>query len=125
MIKSLPNYNLRALKLLVLTVCFVLSGLVHADSGDRSLIEKQAKVVKCYPNPAISFVNFEFPTNVISSNSSILIYSFSGKKMYESIVNSGKITVTLNNDYYRGVYVYQLRDKAGKIIETGKFQVAK
>ncbi len=28
-------------------------------------------------------------------------------------------------DFYRGIYVYQLRDKEGNIIESGKFQVVK
>jgi hypothetical protein len=29
------------------------------------------------------------------------------------------------SDFPRGVYVYQLRDKTGRIVESGKFQVSK
>ena len=81
------------------------------------------QVIKCYPNPATSFVNFEFPKDVDKSNT-LLVFSFVGKKMAEIPVNNNKLTVTLN-DYYRGVYVYQLRDKGGNIVESGKFSVIK
>ena len=82
-----------------------------------------AQVVKCYPNPATSFVNFEFPKNIDKSNT-LLVFSFVGKKMMEVPVSNSKITVALN-DYYRGIYVFQLRDKGGNIIESGKFSVMK
>ena len=35
-----------------------------------------------------------------------------------------KITVPLT-DFYRGVYIFQLRDAKGNIVESGKFQVVK
>ena len=86
----------------------------------------QAKIVKCYPNPAISFVNFELSdNNKVSKNYSLEVYSFTGKKMYSTPISTSKITLTLTNDFYRGIYVYQVRDKSGRILETGKFQVAK
>ena len=82
-----------------------------------------AQVIKCYPNPATSFVNFEFPKNIDKTNT-LLVFSFVGKKMTEVPVSINKITVTLTN-YYRGVYVFQLRDKGGNIVESGKFSVIK
>ncbi len=39
-------------------------------------------------------------------------------------VTDQKITISLT-DYYRGLYIFQLRDKQGNIIESGKFQVVK
>ncbi len=84
------------------------------------------QVVKCYPNPATSFVNFEFPKNLDKTNT-LFVFSFVGKKMTEvplSNVNNNIITITLT-DYYRGLYVFQLRDKGGNIIESGKFSVNK
>ena len=33
-------------------------------------------------------------------------------------------TIVNVNDFYRGVYIFQLRDKSGKVIDSGKFQVA-
>ena len=84
----------------------------------------QVKVVKCYPNPATSVINFEFQIGA-DKNSVLQIYSFSGKKMKDVAISSGKVTVILDNEYYRGIYIFQFRDKNGKIIETGKFQVVK
>ncbi len=83
------------------------------------------KVVKCYPNPATSFVNFDVDYTQINKGNSIQVFSFSGKKLFESQVNTVRTTLTFNENFFRGIYVYQLKDKSGKIIETGKFQVVK
>jgi hypothetical protein len=83
----------------------------------------QAKTIKCYPNPAVSFVNFEFPDEYVSKSYILQVYSFTGKKMYETNINTVKATLTFTNDFYRGIYIYQLQDKTGRVVETGKFQV--
>lgn len=83
------------------------------------------KIVKCYPNPAISFVNFDVELAQANKGNSIQVFSFSGKKLFESQVKSTRTTLTFNESFFRGIYVYQLKDKTGRIIETGKFQVVK
>lgn len=112
---------------------FLIIALAFAVTANEAFINNnadsftplQAKIVKCYPNPAISFVNFEFATDVISKSYFLQVYSFTGKKMYETNVSNSKITLLLTNEFYRGIYVYQFSDKSGKILETGKFQVTK
>jgi len=47
-----------------------------------------------------------------------------GKEMEELTPSSQVINISLNN-FYRGIYIFQLRDKTGKIIESGRFQVVK
>lgn len=80
-------------------------------------------IVRLYPNPATSFVNFDLG-NALNKGYSIQIYSFLGRKM-DAFSNIGqRITLSLT-DYSRGVYIYQLRDRNGKLVETGKFQVSK
>ena len=82
------------------------------------------KIIQIYPNPASTVINFTFQGK--GSQQHILqIYSFIGKKMYETRVQDTKLTVQLDENYYRGIYVYQLRDIAGRLIESGKFQVIK
>lgn len=81
------------------------------------------KTVKFYPNPASSFINFEFAENYNDSYT-LVIFNFIGKKVEDLKVTDQKITVSLT-DFYRGVYIFQLRDKQGNIIESGKFQVVK
>lgn len=81
------------------------------------------KVLKFYPNPATTFINFDFQKNYDRSYS-LVIYNFLGKKVLE-IVNVN-LTNQLNlSDFTRGVYIFQLRDRNGKVIESGKFQVSK
>jgi hypothetical protein len=47
-----------------------------------------------------------------------------GKKVYEIKNTPSRFTLNLE-DFYRGIYVYQLRDKNGVTLESGKFQVSK
>jgi hypothetical protein len=92
-------------------------------AGSTYVPQTKMQVVKCYPNPATSIINFDFAKN-IDKTYTLQVYSFLGKVMSETPVSSSKVSITLN-DFYRGIYVYQLKDKAGRIIESGKFQVIK
>ncbi|HVZ98570.1 MAG TPA: T9SS type A sorting domain-containing protein [Chitinophagaceae bacterium] len=92
----------------------------------KQTFESQAEVkeVKFYPNPASSYINFEFKVDNNKLSYTLLIYNFIGKKMLEIKPSDEKINVDLSS-FYRGVYIFQLRDEKGNIIETGKFQVVK
>lgn len=79
--------------------------------------------VKFYPNPAVNVINFEFDRKV-DKTYSLIIYNFIGKKIIEQKITDSKISVSLS-DFYRGVYIFQLRDKQGNVVESGKFQVIK
>ncbi|MBA4197286.1 MAG: hypothetical protein C0459_06990 [Chitinophaga sp.] len=92
--------------------------------GSNDINDIQLRTVQCYPNPATSFVNFEFAANTEKQNYTLAIYSFIGNKISESAVTTSKIIITLEN-YQRGLYVFQLKNKANQIIESGKFQVVK
>lgn len=82
-----------------------------------------AKLLKPYPIPATTVINFDFLYGY-DKTFSLQIYNFMGKKVNELTKISPKITLPLD-DFYRGIYIYQLRDKNGKIIDSGKFQVVK
>lgn len=81
------------------------------------------KTVKFYPNPAVNLINFEFLKSYDQSYS-LEIYNFIGRKVADIKLTDKKIIVPLT-DFYRGVYIFQLKDKQGSIVEAGKFQVAK
>ena len=83
----------------------------------------QAKVLKFFPNPAVTVINFEF-IKPVSRELTLQVYNFVGKKVYELNTVTQKTTIPLT-EFYRGVYIFQLRDKSGRIVESGKFQVAK
>ena len=82
-----------------------------------------ARVLKFYPNPATSVINFDIAKGG-DNLYTMQLFNFMGKKVGETVANSEKISFLLDG-FYRGVYIYQLRDKAGKIIDSGKFQVIK
>jgi hypothetical protein len=82
-----------------------------------------SKVVRFYPNPANSIINFEF-SKPVQRDYTLQVFNFVGKKVYELNGVSQKASVSLT-DFYRGIYIFQLRDKSGNIIESGKFQVNK
>jgi hypothetical protein len=93
-----------------------------ADHEAGSMVN--TKITKAYPNPATSYIIFEFDKSV-DRNYSIQIYAFYGKKMTEIHINESKININLDDSYMRGLYIYQLVDLSGKIVESGKFQVNK
>jgi hypothetical protein len=116
--------NLAIVKRLSL-ILILLFGLIFTSfaqiktpgSGD------DAKYLKFYPNPATTTIAFEFVSDYDKSYS-IQIYNFMGKEVYELKATSPIVTVPLD-EFYRGMYIYQLRDGNGAIIESGKFQVIK
>lgn len=84
----------------------------------------QSSIVRFYPNPATSVINFDFQ-KAFAQGFSLQIYNaILGRKMYES-ANMPERTVINLTDFSRGVYIYQLHDKTGRMVESGKFQVAK
>ncbi|HLA53780.1 MAG TPA: T9SS type A sorting domain-containing protein [Flavitalea sp.] len=92
-----------------------------ASSGsDRSLV---SRIIKFYPNPASSIINFDFQKDY-NTSLNFQIFSFVGKKVLE-INNVTPRTVVNLTEFYRGIYIFQLRDRNGKIIDSGKFQVSK
>lgn len=80
------------------------------------------RLIKMYPNPATSFITFDLQKDV-DKGLSIQLYSLIGKKMFETLNVKEKVTVSLE-DFNRGVYIYHLIDRNGKLVESGKFQVS-
>ncbi len=95
----------------------------YAQSKVSALGVLPGKSIKFYPNPAYSVINFEFDKRYDKSFS-LEVYNFIGKKVYTLKTVTPKINIPLT-DFFRGVYIYQFRDRSGKIIESGKFQVIK
>jgi len=81
----------------------------------------KAKLIKFYPNPASASINFDFQRGYDQSYS-LQIFNFIGKKVYETKSLSSRNLINLT-EYFRGIYFFQLRDKNGQLVESGKFQV--
>jgi len=96
---------------------------VKAQNRPTLSRDPDVRIIKFYPNPATSIINFDF-SNGYDKTYSFQIFNFLGKKVYETPTVTQKTVVNLT-DFFRGIYIYQLRDQNGKIIESGKFQVSK
>ncbi len=83
----------------------------------------QTSILKFYPNPATTFITFDFQKG-FDKVYSIQMYSLIGRKMLEHSNFTDHSTINLS-EFNRGVYIYKLFDKSGKLVETGKFQVSK
>ena len=101
--------------ILFLTIRMQGQSTVPQDGGEH--------IIKFYPNPAISFITFDLQKNS-DKGYDMQIFNFLGKMVFEQKSIATKTTINLN-EYSRGVYIYQLRDHDGKILESGKFQVSK
>lgn len=90
------------------------------DPSQPDPVQKE-KVLKVYPNPATSQINFD----IQGSNENayeIIVYNFLGKRLNDIKNFSNRTTLNLSN-YYSGIYIYQLRDQKGNLVESGKFNV--
>ena len=85
--------------------------------------EPVARIVKFYPNPATSFITFDIQKES-NKNYTFQIFNLLGKKVYEA-TNLNPRTIINLSDFFRGVYIFQLKDKGGKLLDSGKFQVSK
>lgn len=111
-----------------LSVLVAFTLIINAYVADRTdyanFIDDTTKLAHFYPNPATSYINFTFDKSV-DKNYSLQVYNFIGRKMNDIRVAESKLTINLDNNYFRGLYIYQLRDQTGRIVESGKFQVEK
>ena len=108
-----------------LVTFIVLLSAVQAKSQSRmpAFPDAEPASVKFYPNPAVSFITFDFQKKY-DKTYSVQLFNFLGKKVYEFSAADQKTIVNLS-DFFRGIYIYQLKDPTGKIVESGKFQVNK
>lgn len=81
------------------------------------------RMVRFYPNPASEVIHFETRQNP-HQPLQLRIYNFLGKKMVEvkRVNNPTRIDLA---GFGRGLYLFQVVDSRGQIVESGKFQVEK
>ena len=115
------------LKKLLLILFISLVSIAQAEAQNRPAPATETTVpgaiLKFFPNPATTVITFDFQKS-FEKGYSLQIYNFLGRKMVEQTNITDQTTINLT-DFTRGVYIYKLFDKNGKLVETGKFQVSK
>ena len=102
---------------------FILIIGFNLNTFSQTTEDHNARVIHFYPNPAVNYINFELSESA-EKDLSLQIFNFIGKKVIDLPNINSRINLPLD-DFFRGIYIYQLRNKGGKIIESGKFQVIK
>jgi hypothetical protein len=106
------------------TILFLLAllsfGTANAQSS-RPGSTPGTRLLRFFPNPATTYINFEFQKEY-DRTYVVQVYNFLGKKVADitQITQRSQIDVS---GYTRGIYIYQLKDQTGKVIESGKFQI--
>ena len=110
--------------LLILSIFIVTTVSSQAQNKPIQIAGAQSSVLRFYPNPATSVITFNFQKAYEQGYSIQIFNAILGRKMYESGNMPERMSIDLSA-FSRGIYIYQLRDKSGRMIEAGKFQVAK
>ena len=107
---------------IILTLIFGLNFTsISQDKNATPGGDVSAKLIKFYPNPATTAINFEFVQGY-SKSLSIQLFNFMGKKVMEVNATSPLTNISLSN-FYRGVYIFRVTDKMGAVVDSGKFQI--
>lgn len=113
---------MKNITLLILLTLFASFGTM-AQSAQDPVLPANRKIVRFYPNPATSFIHFEFQ-KIPQQGTTFQVYNFLGKKVMETQRFAPQTQLDLTN-FTRGVYIFQLTDPHGRVMESGKFQVQK
>ena len=112
------------MRIFYILLSFILLSSTQAKSQARGpMPDPEIKIVKFYPNPAVSFITFEIEKE---SNKvySLQIFNFLGRKVKDVADLSPKTVVNLS-DLVRGIYIFQLKEQNGRVADSGTFQVNK
>jgi hypothetical protein len=101
-----------------------LSAAGQTQERDRPAVKAPVyRMVRFYPNPASEAIHFESRQNA-QQPLQLRIFNFLGKKMVEVRRVSSSTRIDLSG-FGRGLYLFQVVDSRGQIVESGKFQVEK
>ena len=109
--------------ILILLIGFNLGVFAQAKLPKSNAVETTVKLIKFYPNPANSVINFDFQKDY-KNNYTIQIFNLLGKKIMEIKNITPRTSINLAS-CYRGMYIFKLNNANGAIVESGKFQIIK
>jgi hypothetical protein len=113
------------LKFVAVISFFLLTSLgAFSQQPATSMQEPATRMVRLYPNPAVSYITFELRDNFKRGLTLQLYSGILGKKVFSIALTQERSILNLN-EFPRGIYIYHLTDANGKIMESGKFQVTK
>ena len=112
------------MRIFYILLSIILLSSSQAKSQARGpMPDPEPKIIKFYPNPAVSFITFEIAKES-NKTYTLLIFNFLGKKVKDVPDISAKTVVNLS-DLVRGIYIFQLKEQNGRVTDSGTFQINK
>src|SRR5579872_1612725 len=101
-------------------IFYILSSIILLNSTQAKsqargpAADAELRIVKFYPNPAVSYITFELDKDQVNNNKtySLQIFNFLGRKVYEVASVNSQTKIDLTN-FVRGLYIFQLKDQTG------------
>lgn len=84
-----------------------------------NVVDYMVERVKVYPNPATNQINFEFETLPAGS---VRIYDMTGRLVETHTFTNNFLNIHLDQ-YSSGMFIYQVVDQEGRVVEKNKFSV--
>jgi hypothetical protein len=106
----------------IFLLIFGATGFGQTDPVRTATNGSVSKQIRCYPNHATTAVFFELKARNPQEPAQLRIYNFLGKKVVDITRLTTSTRIDLNN-FNRGIYIYQLSDARGRVLESGKFHV--
>jgi hypothetical protein len=112
------------MRIFYILLSIILLSSTQAKSQARGpMPDPEPKIIKFYPNPAVSFITFEIAKES-NKTYTLLIFNFLGKKV-KDVPDIGSKTVVNLSDLVRGIYIFQLKEQNGRVTDSGTFQINK
>jgi hypothetical protein len=112
------------MRIFYILLSIILLSSTQAKSQARGpMPDPEPKIIKYYPNPAVSFITFEIAKES-NKTYTLLIFNFLGKKV-KDVPDIGSKTVVNLSDLVRGIYIFQLKEQNGRVTDSGTFQINK
>ncbi|HTA82212.1 MAG TPA: T9SS type A sorting domain-containing protein [Bacteroidia bacterium] len=99
---------------------FLIDGVSTVDGVNE--VSATPASVSIYPNPATNAVHFTITGNDIANY--INVFDMTGKKI-TTLDAHNNIAILNSSELASGLYFYQLYNKAGNLMKTGKFSISK
>lgn len=111
--------------LAIFSISFLLCHAAGAQTSEneRSQTKPAQRIVRFYPNPASESIYFDWKSS-FRQPLQLRIFNFLGKPMLE-LSRLGATTKVDLTTFKRGLYLFQVVDARGQVMESGKFQVEK
>jgi len=108
---------------ILLSIILLTSSQAAKSQAIGVLPDSDPGIVKFYPNPATSYIIFEIEKES-GKTYDLQIYNFLGRQVKEIHEINAKTTINVT-DLNRGLYIFQLKEPNGRVVESGRFQVNK